>query len=199
MSTIELRLRKSPLSVMCSATNDLGKTQYRVNIYRTDLGDTDTTWMSIETIAKFGIVFLFVSTLICITCLCARKHFASHLSPEIQSLVDFMKGNPKYINSELTLSEQAYLLPYNIKYEFPRNKIELGEQLGSGAFGIVLKAIATGILPNEDKTTVAVKMIKPFNDNEVSFNHICHMESKNGYLDVFITFFSCTGNSGIHH
>lgn len=34
-------------------------------------------------------------------------------------------------------------------------------QLGSGAFGRVVKADAVGILENEPQTTVAVKMVKP--------------------------------------
>lgn len=38
--------------------------------------------------------------------------------------------------------------------------IFLGKQLGSGAFGVVLKAKAYGILEEEDSTTVAVKMVK---------------------------------------
>lgn len=35
-----------------------------------------------------------------------------------------------------------------------------GKQLGSGAFGVVVKAEAQGICEGEDKTTVAVKMVK---------------------------------------
>ena len=36
----------------------------------------------------------------------------------------------------------------------------LGKQLGAGAFGIVVKAEAKGILEEDEKTTVAVKMVK---------------------------------------
>jgi FMS-like tyrosine kinase 1 len=35
-----------------------------------------------------------------------------------------------------------------------------GKQLGAGAFGVVLKADAWGIIEGEMKTTVAVKMVK---------------------------------------
>lgn len=48
-------------------------------------------------------------------------------------------------------------------------KYILGKQLGAGAFGVVVKALATGILPYEEETTVAVKMVKQTADNEVSF------------------------------
>lgn len=37
----------------------------------------------------------------------------------------------------------------------------LGSSLGSGAFGLVLKAQAYGIVEGEEVTTVAVKMVKP--------------------------------------
>lgn len=36
----------------------------------------------------------------------------------------------------------------------------LGKQLGSGAFGVVMKGVAKGIIDGEENTTVAVKMVK---------------------------------------
>uniref|UniRef100_A0A674MPJ0 receptor protein-tyrosine kinase n=1 Tax=Takifugu rubripes TaxID=31033 RepID=A0A674MPJ0_TAKRU len=51
------------------------------------------------------------------------------------------------------------LLPYNYKWEFPRDKLRLGAVLGSGAFGKVVEATAYG-LGTDDVTRVAVKMLK---------------------------------------
>ncbi|KAM9846482.1 macrophage colony-stimulating factor 1 receptor 2 [Aulostomus maculatus] len=51
-------------------------------------------------------------------------------------------------------------LPYNQKWEFPRDKLRLGAVLGSGAFGKVVEATAYGLRAN-DVTRVAVKMLKP--------------------------------------
>lgn len=65
------------------------------------------------------------------------------------------------------LDEQADLLPYDRRYEFPRNRLQLGVQIGTGAFGIVFKATAKGILPQEDETTVAVKMVNSIAGYEV--------------------------------
>lgn len=67
----------------------------------------------------------------------------------------------------MTVDEQADLLPYDRKYEFPKDKLTLGKRLGAGAFGVVMKAQAVGIHPYEPETTVAVKMVKPTADNEV--------------------------------
>ena len=47
------------------------------------------------------------------------------------------------------------------EYEFPAERLNLGILLGSGAFGRVLKAEASGIVSWEAATTVAVKMVKP--------------------------------------
>ncbi|XP_052893749.1 vascular endothelial growth factor receptor 1 [Anopheles moucheti] len=82
-------------------------------------------------------------------------------------IVNFEEGNLGVYNPELALDEQADLLPYNSEYEFPKERLKLGKQLGTGAFGVVMKATATRIMVNEDDTTVAVKMVKKQTDNEV--------------------------------
>lgn len=82
-------------------------------------------------------------------------------------LANFEKGSPDKIDSKFALSEQAEHLPYDKKYEFPRKKLQLLGELGSGAFGIVVKASAQNILPNEEETTVAIKMLCQNADNEV--------------------------------
>ncbi|XP_072524382.1 macrophage colony-stimulating factor 1 receptor [Salminus brasiliensis] len=51
-------------------------------------------------------------------------------------------------------------LPYNEKWEFPRDKLKLGKILGAGAFGKVVEATAYGLGKGENVTRVAVKMLK---------------------------------------
>ncbi|XP_026297719.1 vascular endothelial growth factor receptor 1 isoform X2 [Apis mellifera] len=75
-------------------------------------------------------------------------------------LMHFEEGAVECLNPELTVDDQAELLPYDKKWEFPREKLKLGKQLGSGAFGVVMKAEAEGICENEPVTTVAVKMVR---------------------------------------
>lgn len=82
-------------------------------------------------------------------------------------LANFEEGNLESIDPDINLDEQADLLPYNKDVEFPREKLKLGKQLGAGAFGVVVKAVAQGILHYEDESTVAVKMVKKQTDNEV--------------------------------
>uniref|UniRef100_A0A3B4DQN8 receptor protein-tyrosine kinase n=1 Tax=Pygocentrus nattereri TaxID=42514 RepID=A0A3B4DQN8_PYGNA len=51
-------------------------------------------------------------------------------------------------------------LPYNEKWEFPRDKLKLGKILGAGAFGKVVEATAYGMGKQDNVTRVAVKMLK---------------------------------------
>ena len=46
------------------------------------------------------------------------------------------------------------------EYEYPFEKIEMLEKIGSGHFGIVQKAIADNIAGPTGRTHVAVKMLK---------------------------------------
>ncbi|XP_017348080.1 macrophage colony-stimulating factor 1 receptor isoform X2 [Ictalurus punctatus] len=51
-------------------------------------------------------------------------------------------------------------LPYNPKWEFPRDRLTFGQVLGSGAFGKVVEATALGLEKDDHITQVAVKMLK---------------------------------------
>ncbi|KAH0818782.1 hypothetical protein GEV33_004009 [Tenebrio molitor] len=74
-------------------------------------------------------------------------------------LENFENGALDHLNPNLTIDDQAELLPYDKRYEFPIEKLKLAEQIGSGAFGVVLKGEAKGMFEHEKKTTVAVKMV----------------------------------------
>lgn len=109
--------------------------------------------------------------MICTIYLCVRIRRERRLLSELKAagLANFEEGNPDSINPDLALDEQADLLPYDKKYEFPREKLKLEKQIGAGAFGIVIKGIAQGIQPYEEETIVAVKMVKKMANNEVRF------------------------------
>ncbi|XP_067422822.1 macrophage colony-stimulating factor 1 receptor [Emydura macquarii macquarii] len=51
-------------------------------------------------------------------------------------------------------------LPYNEKWEFPRNNLQFGKTLGAGAFGKVVEATAFGLGEEDTVLKVAVKMLK---------------------------------------
>uniref|UniRef100_A0A8K9XCI0 receptor protein-tyrosine kinase n=1 Tax=Oncorhynchus mykiss TaxID=8022 RepID=A0A8K9XCI0_ONCMY len=69
-------------------------------------------------------------------------------------VIDSIHGN-NYIYIDPTQ------LPYDAKWEFPRQKLRFGKTLGSGAFGKVVRATAYGLCSADSVMTVAVKMLKP--------------------------------------
>ncbi|KAJ8336359.1 hypothetical protein SKAU_G00375790 [Synaphobranchus kaupii] len=64
-------------------------------------------------------------------------------------------------SEEMPMDEHCERLTYDPnKWEFPRDRLKLGEPLGRGAFGQVMEAAAFGIEKATTCTTVAVKMLK---------------------------------------
>ena len=116
-----------------------------------------------------GVVALIIASAILIAYLYVRMRRKNEVIRRLSAieLKSFVEGNVKGLNAKLTLDEQADLLPYDKKYEFPREKLKLGTQIGGGAFGVVYEGIAHGILPYEEKTKVAVKMVKRMSNDEV--------------------------------
>lgn len=68
------------------------------------------------------------------------------------------------INKQLNGLSERKLLPYSIIWEFPRENLKLGKEIGYGAFAVVLKAEAYGICIDAKVTTVAVKVVKNIYD-----------------------------------
>ncbi|KAK3764988.1 hypothetical protein RRG08_011075 [Elysia crispata] len=71
-------------------------------------------------------------------------------------------GNRRHRLSSDFTEVSEYELPLDAKWEFPRERLKLGSRLGEGAFGLVVKAEAMGLLNSNSSspTTVAVKMLK---------------------------------------
>ncbi|KAM8939505.1 mast/stem cell growth factor receptor Kit [Pelodytes ibericus] len=77
---------------------------------------------------------------------------------------------PKYeiqwkVVEEINGNNYVYIdptqLPYDNKWEFPRDRLCFGKILGAGAFGKVVEATAYGLVKADATLTVAVKMLKP--------------------------------------
>lgn len=101
---------------------------------------------------------------------CLVLSFCRHRKKfERAGLARFENGYVNGLSPNLALDAQADLLPYNSRYEFPSYKLKLGKELGAGAFGVVLEAMAQGIVAHEEETKVAVKMVR----NNAS-NEVCH-------------------------
>ncbi|XP_034472515.1 vascular endothelial growth factor receptor 1-like [Drosophila innubila] len=146
----------------CVVENRLGSIENSVTVVITDLPGVSLYW--IWTGATFFIALIALCAYLAISFCKERKR---HLALKAAGLVNFDEGAVEQINPELPLDEQAELLPYDRRFEFPREKLKLGKQLGAGAFGVVLQGEARGIRSNEAVSTVAVKMVKSTTDAEV--------------------------------
>lgn len=74
--------------------------------------------------------------------------------------------NEKNLNSSLSITSQAYMLPYDASYDVRMSDLSLGSRLGSGAFGEVLQAEVQGLIQGEQKTMVAAKRVKDSTKDE---------------------------------
>merc|ERR1719273_3098174 len=108
------------------------------------------------TVTTTILMFLLLSVLF----MCRRQKLAKE-EISAREIACFLHGNPGEYNDSLPVEEQVCLLPYDEDIEFPKERLTLGQQIGSGAFGKVIKAKAVGIIKGEDVSTVAIKMAKP--------------------------------------
>ncbi|XP_066251648.1 vascular endothelial growth factor receptor 1-like [Euwallacea similis] len=142
----------------CEAGNSLGKTireaELRIKVKPTSVK------VYIYTGALIGFLLLFLIFALMFICVKNRKERRLKKLLKNLGLENFHKGNPENLNPDLGVDDQAELLPYDKKFEISIEDLKIGKQLGSGAFGIVMKAEARGIVPGEPKTIVAVKMVK---------------------------------------
>jgi len=116
-------------------------------------------------ITKGLIAGVVIGTLILVSLIIFLSYKLCWYNKQLRKLTDiemkmFEEGDVSKINPTLGVDDQADLLPYNKEFEFDRRKLTLGDQIGSGAFGRVVKATADGILNKNEKTSVAVKMVK---------------------------------------
>ncbi|KAL1506846.1 hypothetical protein ABEB36_006133 [Hypothenemus hampei] len=141
---------------------------YRCTVFNSQGSDSRTAALRFKVKPVSVVVYYYITGIIGLLLLVALIFIFIRIKKERQlrrelkllGLENFHKGSPENLNPDLLIDDQAELLPYNKKFEFPIEQLKLGKQLGSGAFGVVMKAEAQGIVNGEPKTTVAVKMVR---------------------------------------
>ncbi|XP_014228085.1 vascular endothelial growth factor receptor kdr-like isoform X1 [Trichogramma pretiosum] len=152
--TIKYLMEKNSGKYSCIAQNRFGQ----VEQFQTFM--VKGPRVSLAWIIAIVILVLLLIGLMTYFCIKIKKEKTMRKQLMEDGLIYFEEGALDCINPELTIDDQAELLPYDRKFEFPRSNLKLGKQLGSGAFGVVIKAQARGILPEESVSTVAVKMVR---------------------------------------
>ncbi|XP_018563845.1 vascular endothelial growth factor receptor 1-like [Anoplophora glabripennis] len=145
----------------CEATNRMGSTQKQgtvkfKNVLKADYSMLFTIIILLSLVSIGTFIFIVIKI---------RKEKLLQRELKLLGLANFQKGAVENINPELGIDEQAELLPYDQKWEFPIEHLKLGKQLGSGAFGVVMKGVAKRIVEGEEETPVAVKMVKKNTDH----------------------------------
>ncbi|XP_029979596.1 receptor-type tyrosine-protein kinase FLT3 [Sphaeramia orbicularis] len=104
---------------------------------------------------RVGSILLFLAlTIVTIVLLYYVRKKKPQYQPQLQIIQMVGPNDNDYIYINFKDFE------YDPKWEFPRENLELGKELGSGAFGMVVQATAYGINKPGVSQQVAVKMLK---------------------------------------
>ncbi|XP_012496559.1 PREDICTED: mast/stem cell growth factor receptor Kit isoform X1 [Propithecus coquereli] len=148
-SSIDSGAFKHNGTVECKAYNDVGKTSAYFNFAFKEQIHPHTLFTPLL------IGFVIVAGMMCIVVMILTYKYLQKPMYEVQwKVVEEINGN-NYVYIDPTQ------LPYDHKWEFPRNRLSFGKTLGAGAFGKVVEATAYGLIKSDSAMTVAVKMLKP--------------------------------------
>ncbi|XP_049598028.1 platelet-derived growth factor receptor beta [Syngnathus scovelli] len=135
-------------AVRCEASNSAGRRARDLRLTSTSLLSQVAMLALVLVLVVIAIIFL----VILITLWRKKPRYQVHWK-----LIDSVSPD----GLEYTYLD-AGRLPYHPSWEIPRDNVELGQVLGSGAFGRVVEAQVLGLLRDQTTTTrVAVKMVKP--------------------------------------
>ncbi|XP_074068753.1 macrophage colony-stimulating factor 1 receptor [Macrotis lagotis] len=136
---------------MCMASNKVGNNSYifwpilREPVIRPN---KDSLFIPVVTACTVTMALLFLLLLLLLYKYKQKPKYQVHWK-----IIEACEGN-NYIFIDPTQ------LPYNEKWEFPRNNLQFGKTLGAGAFGKVVEATAFGLGKDDAVLKVAVKMLK---------------------------------------
>ncbi|KAM8800610.1 mast/stem cell growth factor receptor Kit isoform 3-T3 [Rhynchonycteris naso] len=140
-------------TVECRAYNDVGENSAFFNFALK--GNSKEQIHSHTLFTPLLIGFVIAAGMMCIIVMILTYKYLQKPMYEVQwKVVEEINGN-NYVYIDPTQ------LPYDHKWEFPRNRLSFGKTLGAGAFGKVVEATAYGLIKSDAAMTVAVKMLKP--------------------------------------
>nr|XP_021578484.1 mast/stem cell growth factor receptor Kit isoform X3 [Ictidomys tridecemlineatus] len=148
-SSIDSSMFRHNGTVECKAHNDVGKSSAYFNFAFKEQTHPHTLFTPLL------IGFVITAGMMCIIVMILTYKYLQKPMYEVQwKVVEEINGN-NYVYIDPTQ------LPYDHKWEFPRNRLSFGKTLGAGAFGKVVEATAYGLIKSDAAMTVAVKMLKP--------------------------------------
>lgn len=115
------------------------------------LNDDKSSLMLLK-VGSFTLLLALVAVSIVLT------YFVKKKKPQYQPQLQIIQSVGPNDNDYIYINFKDF--EYDQKWEFPRENLELGDELGSGAFGMVVQATAYGINKPGISQQVAVKMLK---------------------------------------
>ncbi|XP_068702886.1 fibroblast growth factor receptor 4-like isoform X1 [Montipora foliosa] len=130
----------------CIASNKLNTAIVSVKVEQTVVYPSPPTSDALSTGALVGIAIGvgLVVLVILVVCCCLYRRQKKQIN-EYKQLY-FLQQSDYKIDPDRSLLEQCNDLPYDPDWEFPEERLILGNVLGAGAFGQVVQAEAIGIL-----------------------------------------------------
>ncbi|XP_034972199.2 receptor-type tyrosine-protein kinase FLT3 isoform X1 [Zootoca vivipara] len=147
-STLDLSEVEDRFYVECCANNSVGFDCETSLIEKGEHPLSD----NVALYATAGFCFSVIAVLCVLICQNYKKQ--SRYKSQLQMIQMVGPSSNEYIYVDFSEVE------YELKWEFPRENLEFGQELGSGAFGKVVNATAYGISETGVSVQVAVKMLK---------------------------------------
>ncbi|EDL89926.1 platelet derived growth factor receptor, alpha polypeptide, isoform CRA_a [Rattus norvegicus] len=190
-STVEGRVSfakvEETIAVRCLAKNDLGIGNRELKLVAPTLRSELTVAAAVLVLLVIVIVSLIV-------------------------LVVIWKQKPRYeirwrVIESISPDGHEYIyvdpmqLPYDSRWEFPRDGLVLGRILGSGAFGKVVEGTAYGLSRSQPVMKVAVKMLKPTarsSEKQALMSELKIMTHLGPHLNIVNLLGACTKSGPIY-
>ncbi|NXX13650.1 FLT3 kinase, partial [Podargus strigoides] len=151
-STLDIKETTATFSVECCANNSAGSACQKSFINLPVAGAVSSPPDNAAFFVSVGFFLLLIAFLFIFIFHKYKKQF--RYESQLQMIQIIGPSDNEYIYIDFREFE------YDLKWEFPRENLEFGQVLGSGAFGKVVNATAYGISNAEDSVQVAVKMLK---------------------------------------
>ncbi|XP_057388957.1 receptor-type tyrosine-protein kinase FLT3 isoform X2 [Balaenoptera acutorostrata] len=149
-STLNMSEAVKGFLVKCCAYNSLGTSCETILL--NSPGRFPFIQDNISFYATIGLCLPFIAVLTMLICHKYKKQF------RYESQLQMVQVTGSLDNEYFYIDFREY--EYDLKWEFPRENLEFGKVLGSGAFGKVMNATAYGISKTGVSIQVAVKMLK---------------------------------------
>ncbi|XP_051951302.1 platelet-derived growth factor receptor alpha [Xyrauchen texanus] len=178
---------KSTIAVRCLARNDMGIVSREVKLVSSGPHSELTVAAAVLVLLVIVIISLIV-------------------------LVIIWKQKPRYeirwrVIESVSPDGHEYIyvdpmqLPYDSRWEFPRDGLVLGRVLGSGAFGKVVEGTAYGLSRSQPVKKVAVKMLKPTarsSEKQALMSELKIMTHLGPHLNIVNLLGACTKSGPIY-